>query len=187
MLLMLTDPDLVPFVPPVRPVRGLSGLWTFQRNFIETFPRSTYEQDATRVKTRWSDVLYICDPRLIQEMLVDRPDAFGRDAMTRRTFAPMIGETSLFLAEGADWRWQRRAVAPIFRHEVLLSYVSTFTKMAARQTSRWRDAPNARLVDVAASMTRITFDIIAETILGGSAKLDFERYERALTQAFNST
>jgi cytochrome P450 len=183
---MLTDPDLVPFTPPAQPLRGLSGLRTFLRNFIETFPRSTYQLDATRVRTRLSDVLYVCAPDLIQEMLVGRADLFQRDAMTRRTFAPMIGETSLFLAEGADWRWQRRSISPIFRHDTLLSYVPIFTEMTTRQIARWHSVAN-NPVDVAAAMTRTTFDIIVETMLGGSVALDVERYGRALTQAFAAT
>jgi cytochrome P450 len=183
---MLTDPDLVPFSPPERPVRGLSGLRTFLRNYIETFPRSTYELGTTRVTTRLSDVLYVCDPELIQDLLVARADLFGRDAMTRRTLAPMIGETSIFLAEGTEWRWQRRSVAPTFQYDMLLSYVPIFTEMAARQITRWRygeDGP----VDVAAAMTRTTFEVTAETMVGPSAGFDIQRYGDAISQAFGVT
>jgi cytochrome P450 len=183
---MLTDPDLVPFAPPEQPMRGLSGLRTFLRNYIETFPRSTYELDTTRVRTRWSDVLYVCDPELIQELLVKREDRFGRDSMTRRTFAPMIGESSIFLAEGVDWRWQRRSMSPTFQHDMLLSYVPIFAEMASRQIARWRNAAD-NPVDVAADMTRTTFEVIVETMLGGSSVLDAERYGYALSQAFRAT
>ena len=111
-----TDPDLVPFEPPARPL-GLLGLRTLMRNYIETVPRSAYDQTVTHFRTRMSDVLIVSDLDIIQELLVDKAEAFGRDPTTRRSFAPVIGNTALFLAEGADWRWQRRAVAPIFRHD----------------------------------------------------------------------
>ncbi|MGB9020780.1 MAG: cytochrome P450, partial [Pseudolabrys sp.] len=129
-----TDPDLVPFEPPARPL-GLLGLRTLMRNYIETVPRSAYDQNVTHFRTRMSDVLIVSDPDIIQELLVDKAEAFGRDPTTRRSFAPVIGNTALFLAEGADWRWQRRAVAPIFRHETLLSFVPVFAAMAQRQSS----------------------------------------------------
>src|ERR1700748_3233868 len=109
---VFTDPDLVPFEPPERPL-GLLGLRTLMRNYIETVPRSAYDQTVTHFRTRMSDVLIVADPDVIQEILVGKADAFGRDPTTRRSFAPVIGNTSLFLAEGAEWRWQRRAVAPI--------------------------------------------------------------------------
>ena len=116
---MLRDPDFVPFQPPPRPL-GLRGLPTLWRNYIETIPRAAYEEGVTRVRTRYSDVLLVCEPDLIGEILVEKADAFGRDPATRRSFKPVVGENSIFVAEGADWRWQRRAVAPIFRHETIL-------------------------------------------------------------------
>ena len=183
---MLTDADLMPFDPPMQPLRGLSMLWTLGRNYIETYPLSTYEQGVTRYQWGTSDILYICDPAIIHEMLVDKADAFSRDELTHRVLTPVIGRTSLFLAEGPDWRWQRRAVAPIFRHEMLLSFVPTIAVIAERQVERWRARPLDVPVEIAAAMTRTTFEIIVEAILGGSARLDAERYGRALAAIFNT-
>ena len=182
---MFTDPDFVPFEPPPQPL-GLRGLPTFGRNYIEGIPRAAYEEKVVRIRSALSDLFLICDPDLIGEILVDKPDAFLRDVVTRRAFTPMIGPTSLFLAEGADWRWQRRAAAPIFRHDMLLSFVATFAAMADRQIERWRNAPRHQPVDAAAAMTRTTFEIIVEVMLGGSASLDADRYSRALTDNFNT-
>ena len=182
---MFTDPDFVPFEPPEQPL-GLLGVRTLLRNYIETIPRFAYQQGVTRIRTRLSDVLIVSDPNIIQEILVEKPDAFERDPATRRSFAPVIGETSLFLAEGAEWRWQRRAVAPIFRHETLLSFVPIFATMAQRQVDRWRTIQGTVPVDAAAAMTRTTFEIIVEAMLGGSASLDAERYSRALTDNFDA-
>jgi len=180
---VFTDPDFVPFEPPERPL-GLRGVPLLWRNYIESYPRAAYEQPVTRFQRGRTDTLIVCDPKLIGEILVDKADAFGRDVTTRRAFAPAIGETSLFLAEGADWRWQRRAVAPVFRHDVLLSFVPIFATMAQRQIARWRAAPLQSQVDAAAAMTRTTFDIIVEAMLGGSASLDAERYGAALAATF---
>jgi hypothetical protein len=66
---VFTDPDLVPFEPPERP-QGLLGLPTLLRNYIETVPRSAYEQSVTQIRTRLSDVLIVSDPNFIQEILV---------------------------------------------------------------------------------------------------------------------
>lgn len=180
---MFADPDFVPFAPPLEPL-GLRGLPTLWRNYIEAVPRAAYEQGLVRVEERNSDALIVCAPDLIEEILVDKAEAFARDPVTRRSFAPVIGENSLFLAEGADWRWQRRAVAPIFRHETLLSFVPIFAAMAERQVERWRGAKPGAVIDAAAAMTRTTFDIIVEAMLGGPAGLDAERYGRALTDNF---
>jgi cytochrome P450 len=133
------DPDLTPFEPPRQPL-GLRGLPKVFRNYIETIPRSAYEDGITTFGRVRNDVVLITEPELIAEVLVERPEAFRRDPVTRRAFAPAIGGNSLFLAEDAEWRWQRRAVAPIFRHETLLSFVPIIAKMAERQAERWRAA-----------------------------------------------
>src|SRR5262249_61296308 len=164
---MLADPDLLPFEPPARPL-GWTGLGTLYRNYIESYPRSAYEQGVTRMAAPLSDVVLACDPNLVSEILVEKADAFGRDSATRRAFAPLIGTTSLFLAEGPDWRWQRRAIAPIFRHETLLSFVSIFVTMAERQVERWRGAQRAGPVEAAAVVPSNSLDIVDVVLLVGA-------------------
>src|SRR5262245_33370902 len=178
---MLIDPELVPFAPPAQPQVGLPGLLAFRRNYIETFPRSAYEQGTTRVSTGLTDTLLLCDPALIQEMLVDRADMFIRDRPSQRALAPVLGENSMLLAEGADWRWQRRAAAPIFRHETLLSFVPAIAEIAGQQVVRWRHAGDVP-VEANGAMIRTTLDIIVATMLGGAANLDVAAYGRALVQ-----
>ena len=95
---VFSDPDFVPFEPPERPL-GLLGLRTLLRNYVETVPRSAYEQGITRIRTRLSDILIVSDPNVIQDILVEKAESFGRDPATRRSFRPVIGDTSLFLAE----------------------------------------------------------------------------------------
>jgi cytochrome P450 len=180
-----TDPNLIPFEPPARSL-GLRGLPTTFRNYIETIPRSAYEQGVTDLGRTRRDIILVAEPDLIDEVLIGKAEAFLRDPVTRRAFAPAIRANSIFLAEDADWRWQRRAVAPIFRHETLLSFVPIFTAMAQRQIERWRTGDQTQPVDAAAAMTRTTFDIIVNALLGGVANLDAESYSRALTQSFNT-
>jgi cytochrome P450 len=84
----------------------------------------------------------------------------------------MLGPTSLFMAEGADWKWQRRAVAPTFRHDKLLALVPTFSAIAVRQAERWRAAPRERPVDVAEAMAQTTCEVIVDTMLGSAGALD---------------
>jgi cytochrome P450 len=180
-----TDPDLIPFEPPARPL-GLRGLPLTFGNYIETIPRSAYEQGVTDLGRTRRDIILVAEPDLIGEILVGKADAVLRDPVTRRAFAPAIGAKSIFLAEAADWRWQRRAVAPIFRHEMLMSFVPIFSAMAQRQVERWRTNGGTQQVDAAAAMTRTTFDIIVDALLGGTANLDAESYSRALSQSFNT-
>jgi cytochrome P450 len=176
---MLSDPDLIPFEPPARlTFRAL------RRNFVEAFPRSTFEQGLTRIRGPFNDTLMICDPDLIHEMLVEKTDAVGRSTVTTRIFAPFLGDSSVFVTQGDDWHWKRRAVTSIFRHEALLACVPVFAAMAAQQVGRWRTAATDRPVDVAHAMRQTTFEIVISALLGRRADLDVEAYGQAITDAF---
>jgi cytochrome P450 len=98
----------------------------------------------------------------------------------------MLGPTSLFMAEGADWKWQRRAVASTFHHDKLLALVPTFSTIAVRQADRWRAAPRERPVDVAEAMAQTTCEIIVNTMLGSAGALDVQGFARALTTELDS-
>ena len=179
---MLVDADLVPFQPPERP-----SLWAAFRNLVASFPRSTYEQGVTRITSpMMADTLYVCEPEFIHDVLLRRAEAFQRHPVSRRVFAPVMGGTSIFLAEGAEWRWQRRAVSSPFRHDTMNALVPIFAEMAARQVERWASQPSDSPVDVDADMHRTTFDIIVETMLGGRGNLDVEPCGQALTTAFEA-
>src|SRR5262249_27731210 len=182
---MPSDPDLVPFEPPPQPMTGLAGLRAMRRNFIEMCPRAAYEEPVTRIKTALTDTLLLCDPELIHDMLVERAHAFSRDEAARRALGPVIGENSLLLAEGAEWRWQRRAASPIFRRETLVSFVPVFAEVAPQRVAGGRGGGDER-VDVSAAMTRTTMDVIVATMLGGAANLDVARYSRALAETLEA-
>ena len=148
----LSDPDLVPFEPPDHPTIRAAF-----RNVIESYPRALYdEQGLVRYRTRFLDSVLVSEPELIHDILVARADLFRRDDVARQLLSPMLGPTSLFMAEGADWKWQRRAVAPTFRHDKLLALVPTFSTIAMRQVERWRAAPREQPVDVAEAMAQTT-------------------------------
>jgi cytochrome P450 len=176
------DPDLVPFEPPDHP--------TFRaafRNVIESYPRALYdEQGLVRYRTRFLDSVLVSEPELIHDILVARAHLFRRDDVARQLLSPMLGPTSLFMAEGADWKWQRRAVAPTFRHDKLLALVPTFSAIAVRQAERWRAAPPERPVDVAEAMAQTTCEVIVDTMLGSAGALDVQGFARALTTELDS-
>jgi hypothetical protein len=104
-MLAPADPDLVPFDPPEHP----SWRATF-RNVIETYPRALYgERGCVRYRSGPWDTVFVTDPELIHDVLVARVDSFRRDDIARRVLTPALGVTALFMAEGAQWKWQRRA------------------------------------------------------------------------------
>jgi cytochrome P450 len=175
---MFHDPDLVPFQPPEH--------YSYIKqvtNYIESFPRSTYEDDFTRVKLPFSEMLFVCDPAVIEDVLLTRASLFPRDAATRRALSSVIDPRGLFLAEGADWRWQRRAVAPAFRYENLARLVPTFAAAAEAQVEQWQKIDPQRPVEIFSAASRLTFNVVAKALLGSPPSLEVARFSAELAQS----
>ena len=150
--------------PPPRPLSGFAAVAAMRRNMLEVIDAELFEVPFRRRRLFGRDYLAVCDPDLLQAILIDHADAFGRAASQQRVFRPAIGE-GLLVAEGATWRRQRRAAAPAFRHELLRGMIPAFAAVA-NETSR-RIAVLGRFgpVDVEPQMRRATLDIIMRTLL----------------------
>ena len=79
------------------------------------------------------------DPELTQQILLDDSDAFTKSPLYDNVLG-RAGGKGLLIAEGDDWRWQRRIAAPLFRAEALLSYVPAFAAACEPVLARWRKA-----------------------------------------------
>lgn len=114
-------------------------------------------------------VAWVTDPALVKAVLLDRRDEFPKDPIGRRVLGPLIGN-GILTAEGNEWRWQRRTVAPMFRHADLLDYVPAMTAAAAATIADWRAAGGGRTHAVDADMMRAAYQVISNTILAGGGE-----------------
>ena len=103
----------------------------------------------------------------------------------RRALQPLLGD-AILTADGARWRWQRQAAAPIFRPDQIRSFVPAMIAPAERRRALWLSRVGEE-VNVAQEMMHTTFDIIAETMLSGQGRADVSRVEQAFTDYLNPT
>ncbi len=179
---MFHDPDFMPFKPNAR-----ATFRSALRNFLENWPAAAYRDDFFALDGVWPIVpktVYLTDPELIEDMLIGRPEAFGRDRLTTAALSANIAEDALFFSEGADWRWQRRALAPAFRHENLLTLVPAFANCAKAQCAAWRRAPIHTPRDVTLPMSQVTFSVIEQALLGVPGTFDRDKYLAAMLTGF---
>ncbi|WP_330083780.1 cytochrome P450 [Methylocystis iwaonis] len=180
---MLHDPDFMPFTPNERP-----SFRSTQRNFLENWPPAAYREGFWSLRGIWPIVpktIYLTDPALIEEMLLTRAEFFQRDMMTVRALAGAINKDALFFAEGADWKWQRRALAPAFRHENLLALTPIFARCAGELCQALRRERPTAPIDAMKAMSEVTFSIIESAVLGAQGTFDRERFLTALTRALS--
>ena len=172
---MFHDADFMPFAPRSRP-----SLHAAVANIIENWPPEAYREGHAIMRGVWPMLpatLLLTDPVLIEDALVTRAEELVRDRFQTRALSSAFSRKSLFFAEGADWRWQRRAAAPAFRHEKLLELVPIFARGAHAQAQEWRSTANGAIIDVAPAMAQLTFAIILQAVLGqGAEALDQKKF-----------
>ena len=104
----MTDTALPVHVPLVREPWGiLKSLNAARQNVLSIIPKIATRQPMVSGKTgkRWHMVM---DPQALRHVLLDGLADYPKSDVTKNLLRPAIGE-SLFVAEGAHWRWQRRA------------------------------------------------------------------------------
>src|SRR5690242_10788987 len=138
--------------PPEVPLGRLSFIAVFVRNPLETLPRAVYERDVVRYRER----VWITSPSLVRKVLLDDRERY-RKLSSIRLLGPLLGR-GILTSEGAEWKWQRQAAAPMFRQQDLLRLVPAFVEATERLVARWRARPGLQAID--RDMTRVTFEVI---------------------------
>ena len=174
---------------PAEPLGVFSFLRTLVRNPLETWPRALFDETMVRLHFAGRPVFMVMDPALVEEVLVSRAALFPKAPIIQRTIGAAVGTKSIFTAEGADWRWQRRASSPPFRHEKILGFVPAMSRAAEATGERLAAAaamPGGVGIDVSEAMMATTFDVIVATMLSGEGGFDTERFSREITHYFDT-
>ncbi|MEO0503878.1 MAG: cytochrome P450, partial [Pseudomonadota bacterium] len=115
---------------------------------------------------RWHMVM---QPDLIGLMLRERLDIYPKSVVTKMLLRPAVGE-SLFIAEGADWRSQRRSAAPAFSHRNVTALGPIMSDAAARCADRIGAAQGP--INMLDEMITTTFDVIGDVTFSGKEDID---------------
>lgn len=164
-------PRLVPprIAPPAQPLEGLAFVARFVRNPIAVVPQAAYEGDLVAVMRGRTPIVWITAPAMIKTVLLDEREKFLKLTQIR-LLSPLLGK-GILTSEGADWKWQRQASAPMFRPQELAGFVPTFVRAAQAVIARWRAQPRA-VQPIDRCMTEATFEVISATLLpSGDARM----------------
>jgi cytochrome P450 len=159
-------------VPPSRPLGRLGFARAFVRNPLEVVPQAAYEEDFASLGPSASRI-WVTSPALIKAVLLDERDKFQKLTQIR-LFRPLLGK-GILTSEGAEWKWQRQASAPMFRPQDLAGFVPTFVRVTNDLLGRWRASPQGSTQRIDVDMKRVTFDVISATLLPSADAPAFER------------
>ncbi|WP_298844378.1 cytochrome P450 [uncultured Roseobacter sp.] len=162
---------------PTEPVGVLGSFARMQENLLSIIPQAATEQKilSGRTGTRWHMVMH---PPALREILLERVADYPKSVVTRNLLRPAVGD-SLFVAEGAHWRWQRRAAAPAFSHRNIASLGPVMTGAATRSADRIASQKH-RAVNLLDEMTTATFDVISEVTFSTDGSFERASVHRAI-------
>ena len=108
----------LPVIPPAPKVHAKDlptwrHLLTAQRNSIAIFPDYAFDVPFARRTLLGVDAVLINDPEGIRHVLATNAANYVRPTMMARVIRPLLGQ-GIFLAEGTEWRRQRRMLSPTF-------------------------------------------------------------------------
>jgi cytochrome P450 len=172
--------------PPEKPLSTLRYLRTVVRNPLEVWPEAIYREPVYVDRFLGQKTLLVMDPDLVKRMLIDEPERYVKSEMMKRLLAPALGN-GMLNADGADWRRQRRIVAPIFRPDRIASFVGEMLTAGEREADRLAALPDGGIVQLSHEMMRTTFEVVTETILTGAERLDVPAVERAIGDYLGGT
>jgi cytochrome P450 len=168
-----------------RPLPLHKFLFRFVRNPLTAVPQAVYEDGFAAFDNGRRMLAWISDPMLIEEMLLHAADRFPKTDLEKRVFDSTLGD-GILTSQGANWRWQRRIAAPLFRPADLTSLVPAMTAAAEAQLARWAAGPAGDVQAVDRDMTETTFRVISATMFAGSADVEADEILRAADTALSS-
>jgi cytochrome P450 len=176
--------DFVPVGAPVhrRPMSRLETALAARRNVLEIIPAQAYRQPIVsgEMLKRWH---MLADPAGLRRVLSDNLANYPKSEIMRRMLRPAIGD-SLFNSDGADWKWQRQAVAPVFSHRNVVALSAAMTATAERASARL--ASGGGRAELVSEMLTATFDVICDVALSGREHFDARAFGAAITRYFQT-
>ena len=161
------------------PLGILGSLKAGRRNVLELIPEIATHVPMLSGRTgkRWHMVM---DPGALKVVLRDKVTDYPKSEVTKLILQPAIGD-SLFVAEGAEWMWQRRTAAPVFSHRNVAALAPVMTLAAERAVARI-DQSAGRAVDLFDEMVTATFEVISDVTFSNGEGFDRAAVHKAIEQ-----
>ncbi len=169
--------------PPQEPLGMLASLRAARRNVLSLIPPIAFTQPIVTGRMATARWHMVQGPGAMRRVFLDNLGSYPKSEVMIRMLRPAVG-ASLFTAEGADWRWQRRAIAPVFSARNVTALAPVMSAAADRAAARIGAAGGP--VELVSEMLSATFDVICDVALSGRDHFDAEAYGAAITRYFQT-
>ncbi|GGG79798.1 cytochrome P450 [Salipiger pallidus] len=166
--------------PATEPLGMLASLKAARQNVLRIIPGIAYTQPIVTGSTGGARWHMVQGPEGMKRIFLDNVVNYPKSEVMLRMLRPAVGD-SLFTSEGSQWRWQRRAIAPVFAARNVEALAPMMTATAERACERLSRGASAEMV---AEMLSATFDVICDVALSGREHFDADAYGDAITKYF---
>ena len=171
-----------PFPPRAEKPRGaLSTILTLRRNPLEIWGKAAFEQPFWVGRSFLGMRAMAHDPAAVRHVFLDNAANYRKDELQLRILSPGLGE-GLLTAEGEPWRLQRRALAPLFSPREVIGFAAAMQTVATRAVERLLRRRDGAIVDVGDFMSRITLEILEQTLFSQGLGKEPGAFQHAMTR-----
>ncbi len=177
------------FVPPAPTPRtqppSLLGLMKIvYNNPIELWGSNAYKKPYIHVNTGIGGPLLVAnDPDLIRFIMVDQHKSFKLARVRQLILRPIL-QDGLLTAENPVWKRSRKAMAPVFTPRHIHGFAETMKECSLRFAKRYGESSEP--FDMAQHMTKLTFDLLSETLFSGQTSLEPDEFEAQIELLFET-
>jgi len=144
---------------------------------IATWPEEAFESAFLERRILWRRTFVANSPDTIGHVLLDNAENYTKSRIARRLLEPGIGR-GLITSEGAQWRRERRLLAPAFQHQRIAGYSGAIVAAALRMLAAW-ESTTAPL-DMAKAMSRLTLAIISDIMFSAGDDPEIAKFGAAV-------
>ena len=170
-----------PRVKPLGPIALIGALW---KNPLEAWTHAHFEKPMVIANLVMGQATVVSAPAAVRRVLLDNAANYQKDTLQRRMMSAALTH-GLLMAEGEQWRTQRRALAPMFARRTVLSFAPAMAQAAASLVRRWYGDEDGAVRDVAADVTLLTLDVLERTIFSEGLGGDPQEVRAAMRRYFD--
>ncbi|MEV0247645.1 cytochrome P450 [Nocardia sp. NPDC050712] len=153
-----------------------SVLFTWWRHRWALSLRAKYGDVISMTIYPWRKVVLLYEPRHIAAMF-SAPTTKFHAGEGNRVLAPVMGQQSVFMADGADHKRLRRLMAPLFSRNAVRGYMDMVRELTLTEVDSW---PVAAPFESHDRMRELTLDIMSRVTFGLADGPVFDRMRELL-------
>ncbi|MFD3510260.1 cytochrome P450 [Nocardia sp. NPDC058666] len=124
----------------------------------------------------WRKVVLLYDPAHIAAMFAAPPSTFDAGE-GNRVLAPVMGDRSVFMVDGADHKRLRKLMTPLFSRSAVRSYLDVVRDLTIAEVDSW---PMATPFESHDRMRELTLDIMSRVTFGLAEGPEFDQLRTLL-------